>query len=333
MKKSMIALLMVAGLAVPALAEDSPKPAGTPAAAPIVAPAPGSLTVGDAAPALTIAKWVKGSEVNAFQKGKIYVVEFWATWCGPCKKSMPHLSQLQKEYADKGVTIIGVTSQDPRNSLADVETMTKEKGDTMGYTVAWDNARATSTAYMEAAAQNGIPTAFIVDKTGHIAWIGSPFEMDEPLAKIVDGSFDVAAAKKKFQAEQQSEVARANFIQAVRSKSTAAMLSSGTTLVDSAAGDGELLNTVAWLLVDPKRGVDFKANPKLLALAEKAANGAVEATGGKDPGVLDTLARVLFVKGDTAAAIATQTKAVSLADSDEMKKDLESSLKEYQSAK
>ena len=111
------------------------------------------------------------------------------------------------------------------------------------------------------------------------------------------------------------------------------MLSSGTTLVDSAAGDGELLNTVAWLLVDPKRGVDFKANPKLLALAEKAANGAVEATGGKDPGVLDTLARVLFVKGDTAAAIATQTKAVSLADSDEMKKDLESSLKEYQSAK
>lgn len=337
MKQSMIALLLAAGLAsalaVPALAyDDAPKAAGTPAtkAAPIEV---GSLSVGDKAPALSIAKWVRGSEVSSFQKGNTYVVEFWATWCPPCRKSIPHLTQLQKDFQDKGVTIIGVTSEDPRNSLADVQKMVAAKGDEMAYTVAWDNGRQTNEAYMMAAAQNGIPTAFIVDKNQNIAWIGSPFEMDEPLTKIVAGTFDVAAARKEFQAGQQATINQMAFGRAAKQKDLAAMLTSGEKLLKSSSEDPQTMNMIAWLIVDPQRGFDLKSNPKLVVLAEQAAVKANDATGGTEPGVLDTLARVQFVKGDKAAAIATQQKAIGLANDPDMKKDLEASLKEFQAAK
>lgn len=331
MKFAPLALLVVVGLSAPVLAiEDSPKPAAAQAskAAPDVQI--GSLTVGDKAPALTINKWVKGAPVTSFEPGKVTVVEFWATWCGPCKASMPHLSDLQKQYKDKGVTIIGVTSVDPRNSLAGVEKMTTEKGDTMGYTVAWDQDRQTTTAYMLAAAQPGIPTAFIVDQTGTIAWIGQPHEMDEPLSKIVAGQWDVAAERSRFEPTQQASLGQMRFSMAARKKDAAGMLEHGRALLEARGADAGTLNMVAWSIVDPGRGIDFAANPKLAEFALDAAKRANTATGNADAGTLDTLAWAYFAAGDKANAIATEKKAIDLAKDAEMKKELEESLTKLQ---
>jgi len=66
---------------------------------------PVTLNVGDPAPALTSGEFVKGEPVKEFAKGKTYVVEFWATWCGPCRASIPHLSKLQEQNHD--ITFIG----------------------------------------------------------------------------------------------------------------------------------------------------------------------------------------------------------------------------------
>ena len=52
------------------------------------------LSVGDPAPGLDIDMWVKGEEVS-IESGKVYVIDFWATWCVPCRRSIPHLSELQ----------------------------------------------------------------------------------------------------------------------------------------------------------------------------------------------------------------------------------------------
>ncbi|MEI8022274.1 MAG: TlpA disulfide reductase family protein, partial [Schlesneria sp.] len=92
------------------------------------------LTIGSKAPKLEVKDFIKGDEVKSFEKGKIYVVELWATWCGPCLKTIPHLTDLQKKHKD--VTIIGVAiMQEDQSVVPDfVEKMGKE----MNYRVAID---------------------------------------------------------------------------------------------------------------------------------------------------------------------------------------------------
>jgi len=63
-----------------------------------------SAKLGDKAASLDGLTYVKGEPVT-FKEGKVYVVEFWATWCGPCKTSIPHLTEIQKKYKDKNVTV------------------------------------------------------------------------------------------------------------------------------------------------------------------------------------------------------------------------------------
>jgi len=87
-----------------------------------------------------------------------------------------------------------VTRPDPSNALEKVEKFVSEKGEVMGYRVAFDGDGKTFDAYMKASGSRGIPTAFVVDKSGKLAWIGHPMRMDGPLAEIVEGTFDVELA-------------------------------------------------------------------------------------------------------------------------------------------
>ena len=163
-------------------------------------PLTAGLTLGDKAPPIKITKWVKGDSVDLEKtKGKkVVVLEFWATWCGPCITSIPHLTELQKKHK-KDVDIIGVTKPDPRNSLKKVENFVTEQGVKMAYTVAFDGEGRTYESYMRSAEQSGIPTAFIVDRKGRLAWLGHPMSMDKPLEEILAGTFDIDKARKKLE--------------------------------------------------------------------------------------------------------------------------------------
>src|SRR5262249_53250212 len=92
------------------------------------------LALGDPAPKIEVKEFVKGDPVEKFDKGKLYVVEFWATWCGPCRTSIPHLTELQKKHKD--VTFIGVSVYE--NNQDAVKPFVKEMGDKMVYRVAMD---------------------------------------------------------------------------------------------------------------------------------------------------------------------------------------------------
>ena len=175
------------------------------AAAPQNAKAPAAraaapLNIGDPAPALRPAKWLKQAPIPAFEKGKVYVVEFWATWCGPCKANIPHLTELAKQYRGK-VEVVGVDiweSDDPKaNTLPKVEAFVRSQGAKMDYHVAADAPdNRVANAWMRAAGEDGIPAAFVVGKDGRIAWIGNPaLGLAEVLPQVVAGTFDVAAAR------------------------------------------------------------------------------------------------------------------------------------------
>jgi thiol-disulfide isomerase/thioredoxin len=159
---------------------------------------------------------VKGTPVAKFEPGKVYVVEFWATWCGPCKASIPHLSELAKKYQGK-VTFTGVSVwENPRGQVAvylpKVKSFVKEMGEKMSYNVAYDGASGTmAESWMAAADQNGIPAAFVIDQKGKVAWIGHPMEpeLGSVLSEVIAGSFNAGAAASK-KAEAAKKMAELN---------------------------------------------------------------------------------------------------------------------------
>jgi thiol-disulfide isomerase/thioredoxin len=179
-----------------------------------------TLTIGDPAPKLQTGKWIQGEPVAALEKGKAYIVEFWATWCGPCRQTIPHLNELHTKFKDKGLIVIGQDVWERDESL--VEPFVKKMGDKMTYRVALDDKNGNergkmAETWMAAADQNGIPAAFVVDKEGRIAWIGHPMGLkEEILNQILGGTYDLKKAAAEFQArqkqmeEQRKEMAKLN---------------------------------------------------------------------------------------------------------------------------
>jgi thiol-disulfide isomerase/thioredoxin len=188
---------------------------------------PFALMVGDSAPPIRVSAFLKGEPITAFQKGQVYVIDFWATWCGPCKEIIPHLTELQKKYGNK-VRIVGVSVWEPREK--DVEPFVKEWGDKMGYTVASDRVEGITTTDEEKRSResvdkglmskgylvdsgwskSGIPCAFIVDGEGRIAWIGNlagnSSQMDRVLDDVISGRHDLKAASTVYQKKMEVEV-------------------------------------------------------------------------------------------------------------------------------
>src|SRR4051812_29459821 len=149
-----------------------------------------TLKVGDPAPPLKVSNWMQGQAVKEFTKGNVYVVEFWATWCGPCIVMMPHLAELQAEYKEKGVTVVGFTSKDDRGNVRDkVAEFVKARGPKLNYAFAYADDADTNDAYMKASGQGGIPCTFVVGKDGRLAYIGHPMYLDLVLPKVVAGTW------------------------------------------------------------------------------------------------------------------------------------------------
>lgn len=296
------------------------------------------LTIGSKAPELKIADWVTGDPIKALEADKVHVVEFWATWCGPCRATMPHLSKLQEEYGD--VKFVGITDED-RDTVEGFLGEEQEAGklwkEVITYRLAIDEDQATNKAYMMAAGEQGIPTAFIVGRDGNIEWIGHPASMDEPLKKIVAGEWDRDAAiaerataakmnalasdlqnlfqggkwdealakldefEKASGASAQVTMFRMAILQAAgRPMDAAAQV---TKLIDQSWDNAMGLNEIAW-------GIAIGKSIGNMEQAERAAIRAAELTSHSEASILDTLARVYYEKGDLDKAIEWQQKAV-----------------------
>lgn len=150
------------------------------------------LAIGDTAPDLLNLKWVKGNPTNI--GGKLTLVECWATWCGPCLRTIPHLTELQKKYSNE-LQIIGISQEDEETVSPFVENM----GDQMSYRVAVAPDEVYN-AYMEGIP--GIPHSFLINTKKELIWHSHPMEIDAILdgyikGKITEENLKQIAVKKE----------------------------------------------------------------------------------------------------------------------------------------
>lgn len=105
-----------------------------------------------------------GKEVSLKQhKGQIVVLDFWATWCAPCRRSIPELVDIQEKYRDQGLVILGISTDDPRmiNTLLAFKEQYK-----INYSILFANRNVTR-AYFPTG-QMPIPTLFVIDREGKV---------------------------------------------------------------------------------------------------------------------------------------------------------------------
>ncbi|MCH2139564.1 MAG: TlpA family protein disulfide reductase [Phycisphaerales bacterium] len=157
------------------------------------------LKVGDPAPEgeFDIKPWILPNEdgvVVDMKDGKVHVVEFWATWCVPCRFSIPHLSRLQEEWGEDRLQIIGVTDEE----VEDVRPWIDSNKAQIKYAIGISGRRGPQRTWFKEADLSGIPAAFIVGPRGRIQFIGNPngedFEMT--LIKVLQGRFDASLQRE-----------------------------------------------------------------------------------------------------------------------------------------
>lgn len=293
------------------------------------------LFIGSSAPELQIAKFVKGDSVQQFEDGKVYVVEFWATWCGPCIAAFPHLSELQAEHKDN-VQFIGVNVwegvEDQAERIEKVEGFVADQGDRMSYTVAVENGSAMADTWMKPAGQNGIPAAFIVDGKGKIAWVGHPMNMDEPLESVLAGNFDAKEAIADYKKQSLMMAGYQKFMTGFR---TGENIDEATVIAKILVNDyfqdePGALNAVAWTLLSSDSD---KVTEEHTKIAYNAAKQACEATEWKEWMILDTYAMACHKMGKNDEAVKWQSKAIELLPEDAAKNkpELEATLEKYKS--
>lgn len=326
---------------------------------------PHYLTIGDTAPALDVAHWLKGDEIGEFEENGIYVIEFWATWCKYCHGAFHTLSRIQETYEPYDVTVVGVSDEKLQTVfgfLADPQwnAMTS-------YTIATDPDLSTQKNYMEAAAIGEIPTAFLIGRDGRVEWIGHPRQLETPLRKVIDGEWDRAAFKQKFEESMTASRARYTRMRALKGayhrKDWDALLrlfdeaiaadpdpsgmkaqrfllmigemdraregyAYGRSLLRDFWDDARWLNVLAWYVVDHETVRD-----RDLPLAMKAADRAAKLSEYADARILDTLARVYFEFGELDAALSWQRQAVEHLDpEDPLAEPIKAALTRYEKA-
>jgi thiol-disulfide isomerase/thioredoxin len=278
-----------------------------------------AASIGDTAPPLTIERWVKGSPCKIAPGTNIFVVEFWATWCPPCRRSIPHLTELQKKYAGKGIIFIGVSDE----PLTDVVPFVAAQGNNMAYRVGVDTSRRTFNSWMAAYGENGIPHAFIVNTNGIVVWHDFPDrDLDHALEALTSGSFDFEYERNR---ETGGRLVMGYTALVKKPNAVAQAAPTGNKILSDYSQDWIIPYDLAKaILTDPA------VRSRDLDLALRATTKATELTHQRGYQALAMHARALFANGKKQEAMTTQKKALDLCDDAEDRPELQQFLALYE---
>lgn len=291
--------------------------------------------------ALSKLEWIQGEAPAEWEAGKLYVIECWATWCGPCIAAIPHVDELYDKYQEKGLRVIGVNVwEDGKEKVAE---FVEKKGDGMSYPVAYTGkGGAFETEWLKPAEVTGIPHAFVV-MDGEVLFTTHPSRLnDETIEQLLSGPEGVekVAAKLREAGKEREEISKLSkaFNEAAQAKDADGMKAAmaGLKKIPSAQAMLPRLELQLAMATEDWEGMaavleksksepsyvmmlsmvaqrvssdESKATPEL---RRKVADALAEAVDGPNshPLLPTQLARLQWILGDKDAAIASAEKQV-----------------------
>jgi thiol-disulfide isomerase/thioredoxin len=316
---------------------------------------------GGAAPNLDV-RWIQGGPIERFETGRVYVLEFWSTWCGACTESISKLNALsQKHERDARFIALHVWQQPTAAKPEEFLQKRASAGQPIyEFPVAEDVNEVIARTWLAATEITGLPTAMILDRQSRLVWFGHSKGLEQPLTQIIAGTYDVAAGtaemNRRIRAGRLARQSTAAIEAGDFDRGTALMIEALSADPDSVAEwvpstYGHLLATsrnpaIAARFVDQVSATPAGTRAEVLAgfadvilhfqpaelrdlaLAATLAERANRLTGGRDAGILHTLAMVRLEQEDFSGARQALKQAVAAAHDERTRKRLMNALEE-----
>jgi len=150
-----------------------------------------NISVGRAAPEINVTAWLKNEPTDKQLRGKFIVLEFWATWCGPCIAAVPHLNELQAAFERDDLLFLSMTDESPAKARSVFDRVDFHSA------VATDVTKSTQVSFGDGRrGLKAFPLTILIDDLDTVRWFGAPNDLDEEVMRAFLAGGPINTEKK-----------------------------------------------------------------------------------------------------------------------------------------